>query len=77
VLWSPASKHEVVGVERKEAGWIVSLNGHGDALCPNYRTRSVSRHRFDLRSRHDCEYRGWPSLMHRRRVVKQSVPMSV
>jgi transposase len=49
-----------MGVEWKETGWIVSINGHGDAACPTCRTRSVSRHSSYLRSLHDLPVQGVP-----------------
>jgi transposase len=59
-LWSPAPIQEVLGVEWNETGWIVSVNGHGDAACPTCRTRSVSRHSSYLRSLDDLPVQGVP-----------------
>jgi hypothetical protein len=57
-LWLPAPNQEVLGVERNEAGWIVSVNGHGDATCPACRTQSGSRHSSYLRSLDDFPVQG-------------------
>jgi transposase len=59
-LWSPAPNQEVLGIEWKEEGWIVSVTGYGGATCPACRTRSGSRHSSNLRSLRDLPVQGTP-----------------
>jgi hypothetical protein len=58
--WAPAPGQKVVGVEREERGWTVSVDGRGHAACPICGTQSSSRHSAYVRCLQDLPAQGTP-----------------
>ncbi len=59
-------KQQVLGVDREDAGWSVSVNCRGPAACPVCGAQSRSRHSFYLRSLQDLPAQGTPVMMRAR-----------
>lgn len=64
--WSPASNLKVVGVQRGEKAWTVTVDSRQPTCCPGCGTQSKSRHSVDSRRLRDLSSQGAPVIVNAR-----------
>jgi transposase len=64
--WSPAAGLNVVSVERRDQGWMVTLDNQRLTLCPRCGAQSNSRHSTYWRTFQDLSAQGTPVIIQAR-----------
>src|SRR5580704_17330506 len=60
ITWSPGAGLNVVGVERRERAWRVTVDSQQPTFCPGCGARSKSRHSTYWRTLWDLSAQGAP-----------------
>src|SRR5271167_4775823 len=66
ITWSPGAGLNVVGVERRERAWTVTVDSRQPTFCPGCGAQSKSRHSTYWRTLWDLSAQGAPVIVHAR-----------
>jgi transposase len=66
IAWSPGAGLNVIGVERRERAWRVTVDSRQPTFCPECGAQSKSRHSTYWRTLRDLSAQGAPVIVHAR-----------